>query len=179
MVRTAKSGPRTRFFAAVALCALVLALAASAASAQELSLELRRRPHTIYGELLGKGGLWGVGYDYRFGGFAGGRFGLGGTLSAVVLEGQRVYTVSPYVAFALVERGRHGWFASAGPQLVRVVTPSPVPEWDGTSSTGVGAQLSSGWEYRGRRLVVRSYLMATLGKGGFAPWLGVDLGWRF
>ncbi|MBL9019190.1 MAG: hypothetical protein JNL83_33685, partial [Myxococcales bacterium] len=55
-------------------------------------------------------------------------------------------------------------------------TPSPVPEWMGTSSTGVGTQLSAGFEHRSRA-VLRVFVMGTIGRGGAAPWLGVDLGW--
>jgi len=150
---------------------LILALAASLATTSRPAWG--ERPHTVYAELFGKGGLWGLGYDYRYG-----RYGVGGAVSAYVLDAQRVLSLSPYVTFSIAEHGRHGWFVQAGPQLVRLETPSPVPEWDGTSSTGIGAQLSSGWEYRGERWLVRSYLMAAVGQGGVAPWLGVDLGWR-
>ena len=61
---------------------------------------------------------------------------------------------------------------------MRVATRSPVPEWDGDRTTGVGAELSSGWEYR-RGVLVRVYGMVAAGKGGAAPWLGSSIGWAF
>jgi hypothetical protein len=63
-----------------------------------------------------------------------------------------------------------------GPQVIYVQTPSPVPEWPGSSATGLGGELCSGYEYR-NHVLVRVFGMATIGKGGFAPWFGVSLGW--
>lgn len=134
----------------------------------------RRRPHAVYLELLGKGGLWGVGYDLQLGG----RFGVGGTVSYTVLDDQRLFTVSPYLAAYPLGGRRHRWFVHAGPQLVHLSTPSPVPEWSGTSSTGVGVEVSTGYEYRAR-LLVRTFVMGVAGQGGVAPWLGVSIGWAF
>jgi hypothetical protein len=161
-------------FLALATLVVATTCATRVARAEEAPAAPTRRPHAVYAELFGKGGLWGLGYDYRFG-----RFGAGAALSVTVLDSQRVFSLSPYASFALATRGPHEWFVHAGPQLVRVETPSPVPEWDGTSSTGVGAQLSSGWEYRPAPWLLRTYMMVTAGKGGVAPWLGVDLGWSF
>ena len=128
--------------------------------------------HAAYVELFGKGGLWGVGYDAQFHE----HLAVGAAASFYVIDGQRVFSVSPYLAAYPLGEGRHRWFLHAGPQLVRVSTPSPVPEWDGTSSTGIGGELSSGYEYR-HGLLVRVFAMGTIGKGGLAPWLGVSLGW--
>lgn len=102
----------------------------------------RPRAHALYLELLGKGGLWGVGWDVRLGA----RLGVGAAASFYVLDGQRVLSLSPYLAAVPFGGRRHRWFVHAGPQLVRVSTPSPVPEWPGTSTTGVGAEVSSGYE---------------------------------
>ncbi len=70
---------------------------------------------------------------------------------------------------------RHRWFIQAGPQLVRRVTPSPVPEWDGMSETAVSGELSTGYEYRDK-IVVRVYGMAAVGER-LVPWLGASIGW--
>ncbi len=126
----------------------------------------------IFVEVLGRGGLWGLGVRrdlHR-------RIALGAVGSFTILDGQRVASLSPFVTAYLAGTRRHRWFAEVGPQLVHVATPSPVPEWSGASETGVGAQLATGYERRGR-LVVRAFAMAAAGKAGLAPWLGVDLGW--
>jgi hypothetical protein len=128
--------------------------------------------HAIYVELLGKGGLWGLGYDYQLNR----HLGVGATASYYITDGQRVLSLSPYLLGYLLGSQRHRWFVELGPQLSYVQTPSPVPEWPGESTTGFGAELCSGYEYR-HRVLVRVFGMATIGKGGFAPWMGVSLGW--
>ena len=135
------------------------------------------RPSTtpaIYLEGLGKGGLWGLGYGYQLSE----RWALGAVASAWTLDGQRVYTATPFVTLYPLGTERHRLFVDVGPQVIRVSTPSPVPEWMGTSSTGVGGQVSLGYERRGP-LLVRVFAMAVAGDKGIAPWLGVDMGASF
>lgn len=146
--------------------------ATDAAPTDATTLHARPRRHAAYLEILGKGGLWGVGYDYQ----ARDWLGFGAVASFYVLDGQRVSSLSPYVALHPLGRGRHRWFVHAGPQLVRVSTPSPVPEWAGTSTTGVGAELCTGYEYRGR-VLWRVFVMGAVGSGGATPWLGASIGW--
>ena len=169
-----------RIWLGVMIAALVAGLAGDARAAEpvpEATVTQARPSHLVYASLLGKGGLWALGYEYRF---AGVPLAVGGAASASQLDGQRVLSFSPYVSYTVLERGRHAWFVDGGPQLVHVATPSPVPEWSGTSSTGVGAQVSSGWAHRtDRGWLVRTYALVVAGKGGVAPWLGVDLGWSF
>ena len=130
--------------------------------------------HTIYFELFGKGGLYGIGYDYRWGRY----LGAGVVASGYEIDDERVLSLSPYVSAYPLSRGRHSLFAQAGPRIVDRRVKSPVPLWDGHHSTDVGAQLSSGYEYRGRMLV-RAFLMGVAGKGGASPWGGVSLGVAF
>ncbi|HUH05021.1 MAG TPA: hypothetical protein VML75_23650 [Kofleriaceae bacterium] len=132
------------------------------------------RPHAVYLELLGKGGLWGLGYDYQLDRW----LGAGVVASFYVVDGQRVAGVSPYLAGYPLSRDRHRGFVHLGPQLFHVSTPSPVPEWSGVASTGLGAEVSAGYEYRDR-VLVRVYAMASAGAEGVAPWLGASLGWTF
>lgn len=130
------------------------------------------REHTLYVEVLGKGGLWGAGYDvslFRW-------LGVGATVSFSSTDGERVYSLSPYLTAYPLMGEHHRWFVHAGPQLFRVSTPSPVPEWSGTVSSGIGGEVSSGYEYRGR-VVVRAYAMGAVGRNGATPWLGASLGW--
>jgi hypothetical protein len=154
-------------------CSRLLVVAALAASSVGGARHAAAEPrNTVYVEMLGKGGLWGAGYERHFAQ----RFAVGVAASFYVVDGERVTSFSPYLGANLLGRGRHRWFAHAGPQVVRVSIPSPVPEWDGTSTTGFGAELSTGWEYR-NRVVVRVFGMAAVGEGGVAPWIGVSLGW--
>jgi hypothetical protein len=128
--------------------------------------------HAVYVEVLGKGGLWGAGYDFQ----VWRRIGLGATCSLYWLDGERVTSVSPYVAAYPLGGARHRLFVHGGPSFVHIATPSPVPEWSGTSRSGWGAELSSGYEYR-RSFLFRAFGMAVIGRGRAAPWLGVSLGW--
>ena len=148
---------------------VLIAIALPMLSPREAAAEKR---NTVYVEMLGKGGLWGAGYERLIAR----RFGLGLAASFYVVDDQRVSSISPYVGAFLLRGARHGWFVHAGPQLVHVAIPSPVPEWDGTSTTGLGVEVSSGWEYR-HGVVVRVFGMAAIGKGGVAPWMGMSLGW--
>lgn len=141
------------------------------ALAGRVSAEARHR-QAAYLELFGKGGLGGVGYDVELLD----RLGVGAVASFYVLDDQRVLSLSPYAGTYLLGGLRHRWFVHGGPQLVRVSIRSTVPEWSGTTSTGLGAELSSGWEYR-HRVLLRVFAMVTAGKGGVAPWMGVSIGW--
>lgn len=126
--------------------------------------------HTVYVELLGKGGLWGLGYDllvHR-------KVAVGATTSFLAHRHERQLSLIPYLAVYPVG-SRHRWFVEAGPQLVHVTQMSPVPEWPGRHDTGVGAEIGSGYELRGR-VVFRAFAMATIGKQGAAPWLGLSVG---
>jgi hypothetical protein len=143
----------------------ILAIAASTATAQPA------HEHLPYLELLGKGGLWGAGYEYRIG-----RWSAGGVLSYYRLDGDRFTNVSPYVGFDPVLGDRAKWFVHVGPQLLRRTTPSPGPEWSGMSSTGFALEASSGIDVRIGNVHLRSYVMAAYGSH-FAPGLGFAAGW--
>lgn len=132
------------------------------------------RRHAVYFEALGKGGLWGLGYDYLLSE----RFAAGATASFYFLDDQRIASLSPYLNFYPGSIGSGRWMIQAGPQFVHQSTLSPVPEWTGISSGKLGVQLGTGYEYRSR-LLFRAYAMMTAGSGGVAPWLGFSLGWTF
>lgn len=129
------------------------------------------RKHAVYLELLGKGGLWGAGYDYAIHR----KIAIGGLASFYVADGERVFSFSPYASLYVLGGKRHRWFVQGGPTVVHLQRPSPVPEWPGMSTTGVGAELSSGYELR-TRVLFRAFAMGTYGKGGAAPWLGLSIG---
>lgn len=153
-----------------ALIMISMALSSLPVAADPKLAPLRR--HVIYAELLGKGGLFGVGYDYLVEPW----LAVGTALSYVVLDGQHVGTWSPYLGVYLLGRKRHHWYVHAGPQFVYLRAPSSVPEWPGRSSFDLGGELTTGYEFRGP-LRIRVSLMGVAGKGGFVPWLGLSLGW--
>jgi hypothetical protein len=61
---------------------------------------------------------------------------------------------------------------------VHTWAPSPIPEWDGHSSSGVGALVATGYEYRDR-ILVRVFVEGVLGEGGVLPWTGAGVGCAF
>lgn len=158
--------------------AAVAPLTAAAAAAASVdtgapAAPAHRARHAIYVEAFGRaGGVAGLGYGYQLAR----RVGVGAVGSIELLDGQRLYALSPFVTLYPVGGARHRWFVEVGPHLARLVTPSPVPEWSGTSSNGIGGQLTTGYEYR-RRVLTRVFAMVEVGRGGVAPWFGVDLGW--
>ena len=161
----------------VMIASAVLARSASAdpesdvhARADASSRPARR--HVVYLEAFGKGGLWGLGYAFQLSPHV----AVGAVGSYSVIDGQHLMSFTPYLQVWPVGTHRHRWFVDAGPQLAHLVTPSPVPEWSGASSTGVGAELSTGYEYHGR-IIVRGFVMVVAGSGGAMPWVGADLGW--
>lgn len=157
------------------LLAIAVLTSAPAVGRTEPALEVDTEPrHAVYVELLGRAGMWGLGYEYR----RDARWSLGGAVSALEVDGRLTVTASPYVGLELATRGRHAWLAQAGAQLTHERIRSPVPEWDGDSATGIGAQLATGYEYRGP-VLVRASLMLVAGRGGVAPWGGLTMGYRF
>jgi hypothetical protein len=154
---------------------LVAPAAADPATAVHANAEPAARPtrrHVVYLEAFGKGGLWGLGYGYQLSP----RFAVGAVASYSVIDGQHLMSFTPYLQAWPIGTRRHRWFVDVGPQVVHLRTPSPVPEWSGSSSTGVGAELSTGYEYHGR-IVIRGFVMVVAGQGGAMPWVGADLGW--
>lgn len=154
---------RSLHSATIAIACAIGCVAAGAAMAEPR--------HAVYVDLLGKGGLYGIGYERQWTH----RFALGAVASYYLLGGDHFSTVSPYGAAYPWRHGPHRWFAQAGPQLIRRATPSPGPEWHGLTSTSWSVELSSGYEYR-RGVLARIYAMASKGTR-FAPWLGASIGW--
>ena len=132
------------------------------------------RANSVYLEAFGKGGLWGLGYDRRLHP----RVALGVVGSGYAFEGERYLSLSPYLGLYILRHGRSSWFADLGAQVAHAWSESPVPEWDGQSSSGIGGMMSTGYEFRGR-LLVRVFVHGVFGKGGALPWVGADVGWAF
>jgi hypothetical protein len=130
--------------------------------------------NALYFEAMGKGGLWGLGYDRQLEG----RLSAGAVASGGRFEDENYVSLSPYVGVGLLRYGRSSWFVDMGAQLAHVWVTSPVPEWSGMSTNGVGGQVSTGYEFRGQ-LLFRLFAHATVGKGDFLPWAGADIGMTF
>lgn len=130
--------------------------------------------HALYLEALGKGGLWGIGYDYLLNN----RVAVGSTGSLYFLDGQRITTLSPYLNFYPAGSAHSRLMIQAGPQFVQQSTASTVPEWSGISTTKISGQIGTGWEFRSNALF-RIYGMIAAGKTGIAPWAGLTAGWTF
>jgi len=129
--------------------------------------------HTVYAEAMGKGGLYGVGYEL---GITRG-LALGVAASYVELRDQQITTVAPYVHADLLRGRKHSLYTDVGLIVVHSRVPSPVPEWDGMSDSGAGGQATVGWEWRpASRLVTRTSLGFAVGEGGLAPFLGLAVG---
>jgi hypothetical protein len=131
-------------------------------------------PDFLYVEALGKAGAYGVGYERTIAS----RWAIGGAASFVVLRGERLTTVVPYVHATALARGNNALYAELGAELVHTTIPSPVPDWAGMTSTGAGGLAALGWQRTTRRLVLRTTASAAVGRGGVAPMLGFAIGFR-
>jgi hypothetical protein len=130
------------------------------------------RADVIYGELLGKAGEYGVGYEHAITE----HLALGGAGSVAVLRGQQIFTVAPYVHADLLKRGANGVFLELGAVLAHSRVPSPVMDWSGASDTGGGGFVSLGYQRTEHWLVMRVAASAIVGEGGVAPAIGFLFG---
>src|SRR5262249_41040112 len=131
------------------------------------------RADVAYVEALGKAGAYGVGYDHELGWRS---LAAGGAASFIVVRGQQLLTLAPYLHAPILERRFHSLFAELGADLVRSKIPSPVADWSGTSTTGAGGFASLGWQRTGRRVVLRGSAALAIGRGGMGPMLGFAVG---
>ena len=128
--------------------------------------------HLVYGEVLGKAGLYGVGYEYELVD----RLAVGAAASFAIVSDQQVTTFAPYVHGTIVGGRRHHLFGEFGAVIAHSKLPSPVMGWDGMSDTGGGSFASLGWERRSEHLVLRASASLVLGEGGVAPMAGFVIG---
>lgn len=151
--------------------AIVVAMAAlypQAASAEE------SKPHLVYGEVLGKAGLYGLGYEHTLNG----RLSLGGAFSYAPINDQKVTTLAPYLHVRMFGH-RNQMFGEVGAVLSRSHLPSPVTGWSGMDENGFGALASLGWERRTEHLVLRLSGSLVYGTGGLVPVVGFMFGVPF
>lgn len=131
------------------------------------------RADVAYVEALGKAGAYGLGYDHELGRWS---VSAGGAASFIVVRGQQLLTLAPYLHAPLLERRCNALFAELGAELVHSKIASPVADWSGTSSTGAGGFASLGWQRTGRRVVLRGSASVAIGRGGVGPMLGFAVG---
>ncbi len=156
---------------------LLVAIAAPAIAHADERVEKRAEPasrHLVYGEAFGKAGPYGIGYELGITP----KLALGIAASYARLGDQRLTTIVPYVHVEWLHGRHHAMVSDVGLSIVHSVLPSPVPEWDGMSETGAGGEATLGWEWRPRRLVVRTSGGLAVGEGGVAPFLGLAIGAR-
>lgn len=128
----------------------------------------------IYGELMGKGLIYSVGFDYALKRW----FALGASFSYFEMAA----FVSPYVNFYPVGSYRNALMIQAGLQIVHV-NKTPMDDfiedllWK-EEGTDVGGQVSIGWEFRAA-FVFRASLMVMFNREGAYPWPGFTFGGSF
>lgn len=130
--------------------------------------------HLVYAELLGKAGVYGVGYEFTLSP----RLAVGAAASYASVRDQQVATLSPYLHVSIVRGAHHGLYGELGAVVAHSRIPSPVDDWDGMANTGAGGIASLGWERASRHLVLRASGSVVVGGGGVAPWLGLAVGVR-
>lgn len=130
--------------------------------------------HSVYLGLLGKGGMYSLGYQYHWRA----RFALGVAVSAFRIDFETLMTVVPYLFWTPIERGNHALFFDMGTVLSRHDSESPAKRLPDAINYGVGAELSLGYQYLAGRFVVRPYVMAQYTRCA-SGWVGIDLGVRF
>jgi hypothetical protein len=150
---------------AVLLCLLA---ASTAARAEPPS------PHLIYVEVLGKGGAYGIGYEYTLMRW----LAVGGAGSFAVVGDQQITTAAPYIHTTLLGQREHRLFGELGAILAHSRIPSPVTDWKGMSNTGTGGFLSLGYEHATRHVVLRASGSIVAGDGGVGPMVGLSIGAR-
>jgi hypothetical protein len=133
-----------------------------------------RQPHAAYVEILGKHGLYGLGYDFA----TSERWAFGGAGAFLVVESERILSLGPYANLYPVVGRSSALVLQTGGQFVQVWVPSRVRGWSGTSATGFAGQLSAGYEYR-NGFLLRILVSGVFGQGGIRPWLGIGLGRAF
>ena len=130
--------------------------------------------HLIYVELLGKGGPYGVGYEYTLMPW----LAFGAAASYAVLGDQRITTAAPYVHSTLLGKGHHRMFGELGAIVARSHIPSPVDDWTGMTNTGTAGFASLGYEHTRKHLVLRASSSVVAGDGGIGPMVGLSIGAR-
>lgn len=132
------------------------------------------RPNVIYAEIMGKGGLYGIGYDRSILPW----LGVGAAFSYYDLFGARAMFICPYLNLYPIAGVKNALLVQAGPEIIYAWASTGMINWAGDSAMGVGGQLSAGYEYRGG-FVFRLLFTTFFGAGGALPWGGMSFGGSF
>ncbi len=130
--------------------------------------------HLVYVEALGKGGLYGVGYERALLPW----LAVGGAGSWSAVRGQHVTTLAPYAHATVVGHGHHALFGELGAIVARSSIASPVMDWDGLTTWGGGGFATLGYEHASRHVVLRASAGVAIGRGGAQPMVGFSIGAR-
>lgn len=150
------------------------ALGESRAEAETADARETARHHTVYVDLLGKHGLWGLNFERRVRGPW--LIGIGG--SSWTAGSRHTSTGVIYAGAVTPAWGSHSLFTHIGPLVVHEREPS-FAELPSLSRTRLGAQLSAGYQWSPGKFFLRGYTVLSVGKGGVAPWLGTSVGVSF
>lgn len=157
------------------LAVLLLARTASAGDGIHASAPAHESsPHLVYVEALGKGGLYGVGYERRLLPW----LAIGGAGSWSALRGQHVTTLSPYAHATVLGHGHHTMFGELGAIVARSSIGSSVMDWDGITTWGGGGFATLGYQHASRHVVLRASAGLAVGRGGAQPMVGFAIGAR-
>jgi hypothetical protein len=159
----------------ILLAILLVSSVAHADDGVTASTTVAQPPHQlVYAEVLGKGGLYGIGYEHVLAPW----LALGGAGSWSALRGQHVTTLAPYAHATIVSRGHHALFGELGAIFARSSIATPVPDWDGMVTYGAAGFASVGYEHTSRRIVLRASPGLVVGRGGAQPMIGLAIGVR-
>lgn len=156
---------------ATLVMALMLAFTYEANAAEASS-----RPHAVSVELLGRGLLYSINYDYLINddialgaGFSHQSYSAGNSDATVMIV--------PVYANYYFTPGNHRWFATAGANVVHAS--GRVDSEEKVSGSGIGGVLGGGYEYRGDSgFLFRAAPYLMVGKTA-GVWAGVSLGYAF
>ncbi|MBA3538372.1 MAG: hypothetical protein H0T79_01980 [Deltaproteobacteria bacterium] len=140
--------------------------------ASEAEARTRRlRRHLVYAELRGKGGQYGIGYEYAL--LRPLSLGIAGSFEDA--DNTRRTTLAPYLHLTALRRGDNALFGELGAVVVRE---DSLMDRMTTTTHAFDALGSVGWERTHERLVFRVTGSVLAGDSGTAVIGGLSLGFR-
>ena len=134
------------------------------------------RPNAVYVELLGRGFIYGVGYDHTLFKW----LGLGGSFSYFKLGEVSTVFINPYANFYPVGGQRNSLLMQLGTSFAYFGHRHDffMPVWDQDEGFDFSASIGIGYEYR-RAFLFRVMLYGLFSEEGIYPWLGFTFGGAF
>ena len=131
-------------------------------------------PHQAYVSLLGKGGLYALGYQYRWEDW----FSVGVATSYMRVDYESLAVVTPYFLTYPYVAGAHALFVDTGPMFYRFHSEAPVALVSDETSYHLGVEISAGYEFTKDWFFVRPYFMV-IGSKSTTFYGGIDIGVSF